>query len=192
MKEKTNNYFNLCITIITTAIAIASLLVSIISFRLSDKIVPLNYDINPTITSSSNNTLKIDYEIIVSDGAVGNMRFFTYNNDQIQENDNNKLGIIKKHSSKSKRTATFELGYSENNPEQFLASQYVLINGKDGSKHLDMFLFHFDTKSKSIIYEYLSEEDVFFASKTAKKNIYQSAFDNYEKIREKLVDRNML
>ena len=55
-----------------------------------------------------------------------------------------------------------------------------------------MFLFHFDTKSKSIIYEYLSEEDVFFASKTAKKNIYQSAFDNYEKIREKLVDRNML
>lgn len=176
---------------LSIVISIFSLAVSFFALLASYESKPLAYYAVPMITSASDRSILWNLEIIVTNGAAGDIRVPDYSAGQITEIANNVGGTIRKESGKGRRTFQFRLDYGSYEQEKFYATVYVLVHGKDGSQHVDMVLFDIDTSSGKVQVQYYSPEDLLFAEMDPEQTIYAGALSSYRQLLEVLKANNL-
>lgn len=181
------------IEIISIIISLCALGVSIFSCFSDQESMPLSYYLKPTITSFEDNIANVEIEAIVTNGAIGDVRVIDYRDGEIIDIANNLEGTISKTSNKSQCKFTFELGIlSDNQENEFFATNYMLIHGKDGSISLGMILYHINLTSKEISPKYYSFEDLAIGELDPNQEVYSNAFNNYRELTKTLREKGVL
>ena len=147
----------------------------------------LSFYIKPEVTNYSENIINTKFEVMVTNGAVGDVRIIDYRNDEIKDVANNVGGTIRKDSDEKGRTFEFEISYV-NQKKDFLITEYVLVSGKDGSKHLGMILYHVKPQEKVITSKYFSTQDLIFTN----KDEYSNVLSDYQKLVDILREKGEL
>lgn len=181
--QEKKNMLTIVVSIISIILSIFSLILSFWMYISYQDSKPLSFYAKPTITNATNNVIDWNLEFVVTNGAIGDVRFFDYRDGNIQYMANNVGGIIRKGDDKQSSTFSFEINYEP--MDKFLATTYVLVNGKDGSKELGMILFHI-SYGENIHVKYYSQEDITFAEMDLDQQIYSKALADYRDVLTKL------
>ena len=170
------------------AISCFSLMVSIdsrniskLSYDSAQELEPLQYYLKPIVTNYNDGVINTEVEIIVTNGAVGDVRAIDYQNGEIIDVANNIGGTIDKSSDKSERTFGFEF-ICDDKYDEYIMTVYLIVNGRDGSKNIGMILYHVNLKSRIISAEYYSTEDLLLSELDSSKGEYRNAFINYREL----------
>lgn len=178
------------LSVLPLFISFCSLLITLLSYLSNQDSKPLAYYIRPTVTNTSGSSVTTDVEIIVTNGAVGDVRVLDYRNGQITEIANNVGGVIRSGSSKDRRTLQFQIDYFSTG--EFAATQYLLVHGKDGSQNLSLLLYHFNTEKGEIQLRCYSQEELLFAEMDPEQQIYGNVLSDYRNLVEKLKENDSL
>lgn len=179
------DYKKSIISIISFFISVASLGISFFTLSLDQQSSPLSYYLKPTITSFTSDKVYVEVEVMVTNGAVGDIRIIDYQNGKLTDIANNVGGMITPRSNKGQRTLEFEFSY-EASLDHFFMTEYALIHGKDGSKTLGMILFDVNLPYHTITVDYYSLEDVILSEMNPDEQSYSKAFSNYREFYEVL------
>jgi len=176
---------------IAIAISIVSVLFSGLVYVSNQKTNPLAYRIVPTIVSytnvGNNNVIVADLRIVVSDGAIGDIRFFNYLDGIVEVDKQYSDGKVTEFSSKLNPKFTFVL---ETPSKNTYLVQYVLAKGKDGSSVFGMVIY---TITESIVSaKYWTSLDVALVEISESYNMYQEAISNYRILADFLKERGDL
>lgn len=171
---------------IPVVISALSLVISFLALRTSYESRPLAYYAVPTITAVEGNTILWDLEMIVTSGAIGNVRIIDYRNGQAATVANNVGGVIREGAGKAQRTFSFRLEHQPQEQSAFYATEYILVHGKDGSKSIGMILFHLNPLAGQYQVRYYSAEDLLFAEMDPSQTIYAGALASYRELLELL------
>lgn len=171
-------------SVVSIAISLVSLALAVSTHVSNQDSRPLAYYIRPTVTDTAANSITTDLEIIVTNGAVGDVRVLDYRDGRITEIANNVGGTIRPGSAKDGRTFQFQLDYTSTGA--FIATEYLLVHGKDGSRNLSMLLYHIDTDQGTAQLRCYSQEDLLFAELDPAQSQYSNAFSNYRDLLERL------
>lgn len=181
------NGVTVVMSMIPIIISVASLIISWLSYETAQELEPLQYYLKPQITSYNNGIMRTEVEIMVTSGAVGAVRVIDYKNGEISDIANNLGGVIDKSSTKSERTFEFEF-LCDREYEEYIMTEYLIINGRDGSKNIGMILYHVNLNGVSA--EYYSTEDLILSELDPSKKEYKNVFINYRELIE-LLRENM-
>ena len=176
---------------VAIAISIVSVLFSGLVYVSNQKTNPLAYRIVPTIVSytnvGNNNVIVADLRIVVSDGAIGDIRFFNYLDGIVEVDKQYSDGKVTEFSSKLNPKFTFVL---ETPSKNTYLVQYVLAKGKDGSSVFGMVTY---TITESIVSaKYWTSLDVALVEISESYNMYQEAISNYRILADFLKERGEL
>ena len=69
---------------------------------------------------------------------------------------------------------------------EYIATFYLLIKGTDGSKHLDMVLFHFNHTNNTIKRKIYYQDELAFLNLSSDAIIYRRAYDDYIELYEQI------
>lgn len=184
--------------VVAIVISIISLIVSvtlgvfnILSFFSAEERRPLSYRIETNVVSVNKNNFDVEFEFVVSEGAIGDIRVIDYKGKDLTDTANYKGGTIKSSSSKKERTFSFKMEHHEK-IDVFLATSYFLVHGKDGSKDLSVVLFNVNSSTNEIIASYYNSEDLIFAELDQDKKAYSEFLNNYRNLYELLKEKNEL
>ena len=179
------------ISTVSLIFSIVATIVTMLSFFSAEEKKPLSYYLKPNIINISSNSFQVEIEVIVSEGAIGDVRVVDYRDGEVVNVAKYRGGTIKSTSSKKERTFEYEVEHHEKTNE-FLATAYFLVNGKDGSKDLSVCLFHVNLSNNSITTEYYNREDLVFAELDQNKKSYSNFLANYRKLFEVLKEKGEL
>ena len=174
-------------------ISILSLCVAVRTHFSDQATKPLIYHIRPTIVDAKDaggmTTIDVEVEMMVSGGAMGDVRFFNFVDGTIAEDEKYEVQtkLITSSSSKSERTFGFSLMTTSKN--QYLV-QYVLVNGKDGSTDLSMITYTMGDGDISI--RHWTSLDVALAEISESSSYYQVALNNYRTLADSLREKGDL
>ena len=168
-------------SILPIGISSIALVISIKTYNANQESKPLSYYIKPTVTSFDNNVIEAELEVMVTNGAVGNVRVLDYKDGEVFDVANNVGGVIKETSSKKEHTFEMEIGY-DNQQNEFIMTQYLLIDGKDGSKSLGMILYHVNLCLGEVTVDYYSTQDLILAKMNSSQTAYTWALSNYQEL----------
>lgn len=172
-------------------ISLISLIISVITYFSDQQSRPLDFYLKPSKSSFNENEIVIEVEVIVTNGAIGDVRFLDYKNNIIVSDKHYRGGMIDENSNKDGRTFVLTF-YYDNQIDEFILTQYALIHGKDGSKNLGMILCHVDLSENEIAVDYYSIEDLVLAGLNPTKEIYSNAFSDYHQLYELLKESGEL
>lgn len=190
MKKLKKNWEKIC-SILSIIISIMAVIISIKVYISDQESKPLAYYIKPEVTSLNNNSIKMQFEIMVTNGAVGNVRVLDYKDGEVFDIANNIGGTINEKSSKKERTFEFEGRYG-NEEKEFIMTEYILIEGKDGSKNIGMVLYHVNLQSGEVASSYYSTQDLILAEMNSEQEKYALALNNYQELVDVLRERGEL
>lgn len=179
------------ISIISLIVSITLVVFNILSFFSAEETKPLSYRIETNVVSINKNNFDVEFEFVVSEGAIGDIRVIDYKGKDLTDTANYKGGTIKSSSSKKERTFSFKMEHHEKT-DVFLATSYFLVHGKDGSKDLSVVLFNVNSSTNKIIASYYNIEDLVFAELDRDKKDYSEFLNNYRNLYELLKEKNEL
>ena len=179
------------IALIAVITSILSLLGSVVTYISNQKANPLAYRIAPSIMSHTStggkNTIVVKLRIVVSDGAIGDIRFFNYVDGIIDADRDYTSGEVTEFSSKLKPAFSFTL---ETTSEDNYITQYVIAKGKDGSSNFGMIIYTITESGVST--KYWTSLDVALAEISESYNVYNVAISNYRILANLLKERGDL
>ncbi|MBQ8893009.1 MAG: hypothetical protein IJ043_01190 [Clostridia bacterium] len=167
--------------LISICISVLALIISIFGFISNQESKPLAYYLKPAVTSFTEDTITAEIEVIVTNGAVHQVRVIDYKDGVLSDIANNVGGTIRKSTNKKGRTFEFQFQYDDQ-LDEFIMTEYLLIGGKDGSKELSMILYHVDLKDRSVKADCYSVEDLIFAELDPSQELYGNALKNYREL----------
>lgn len=173
-------------------IAIISLFFSVKSYTWNEVHSELNYYIKPNVTEANNDKMNIELEFMVNNGAIGDIRVLDYRMGKLKEIANNRGGVIKGNANKEERTIEFSVYFTEEKYEEVTVTFYILTEGKDGSRELDMIMGNVDFMNKRGKIRYYTTLDMVISEHNCDNVKNQNALKDYRELYDLLKKENEL
>lgn len=173
-------------------IAIISLFFSVKSYTWNEVHSELNYYIKPNVTEANNDKMNIELEFMVNNGAIGDIRVLDYRMGKLKEIANNRGGVIKGNANKEERTIEFSVYFTEEKYEEVTVTFYILTEGKDGSRELDMIMGNVDFMNKRGKIRYYTTLDMVISEHNGDNVKNQNALKDYRELYDLLKKENEL
>ncbi len=173
-------------------IAIISLFFSVKSYTWNEVHSELNYYIKPNVTEANNDKMNIELEFMVNNGAIGDIRVLDYRMGKLKEIANNRGGVIKGNANKEERTIEFSVYFTEEKYEEVTVTFYILTEGKDGSRELDMIMGNVDFMNKRGKIRYYTTLDMVISEHNSDNVKNQNALKDYRELYDLLKKENEL
>ena len=173
-------------------IAIISLFFSVKSYTWNEVHSELNYYIKPNVTEANNDKMNIELEFMVNNGAIGDIRVLDYRMGKLKEIANNRGGVIKGNANKEERTIEFSVYFTEEKYEEVTVTFYILTEGKDGSRELDMIMGNLDFMNKRGKIRYYTTLDMVISEHNGDNVKNQNALKDYRELYDLLKKENEL
>lgn len=173
-------------------ISIISLFFSVKSYTWNEVHSELNYYIKPNVTEANNDKMNIELEFMVNNGAIGDIRVLDYRMGKLKEIANNRGGVIKGNANKEERTIEFSVSFTEEKYEEVTVTFYILTEGKDGSRELDMIMGNVDFMNKRGEIRYYTTLDMVISEHNSDNVKNQNALKDYRELYDLLKKENEL
>lgn len=161
-----------------------SIIFFILNYNLNQNSTSLSYYVNPYVKNATHNSFDSQLEFKVTNGAIGNIIIFSYDGKEIYEYTSYKEGTISQQSSFNKRVFKEKINYDKKTDDEFILVRYILVYGKNGSKQLDMLLYHITPTQ--IISSYYSQDEVYLKELSSDYKNYSSAISYHKELIQKL------
>lgn len=173
-------------------ISIISLFFSVKSYTWNEVHSELNYYIKPNVTETNNDKMNIELEFMVNNGAIGDIRVLDYRMGKLKEIANNRGGVIKGNANKEERTIEFSVSFTEEKYQEVTVTFYILTEGKDGSRELDMIMGNVDFMNKRGEICYYTTLDMVISEHNSDNVKNQNALKDYRELYDLLKKENEL
>lgn len=173
-------------------ISIISLFFSVKSYTWNEVHSELNYYIKPNVTETNNDKMNIELEFMVNNGAIGDIRVLDYRMGKLKEIANNRGGVIKGNANKEERTIEFSVSFTEEKYQEVTVTFYILTEGKDGSRELDMIMGNVDFMNKRGEMRYYTTLDMVISEHNSDNVKNQNALKDYRELYDLLKKENEL
>jgi hypothetical protein len=173
-------------------ISIISLFFSVKSYTWNEVHSELNYYIKPNVTETNNDKMNIELEFMVNNGAIGDIRVLDYRMGKLKEIANNRGGVIKVNANKEERTIELSVSFTEEKYQEVTVTFYILTEGKDGSRELDMIMGNVDFMNKRGEIRYYTTLDMVISEHNSDNVKNQNALKDYRELYDLLKKENEL
>ncbi len=173
-------------------ISIISLFFSVKSYTWNEVHSELNYYIKPNVTETNNDKMNIELEFMVNNGAIGDIRVLDYRMGKLKEIANNRGGVIKGNANKEERTIELSVSFTEEKYQEVTVTFYILTEGKDGSRELDMIMGNVDFMNKRGEIRYYTTLDMVISEHNSDNVKNQNALKDYRELYDLLKKENEL
>lgn len=173
-------------------ISIISLFFSVKSYTWNEVHSELNYYIKPNVTETNNDKMNIELEFMVNNGAIGDIRVLDYRMGKLKEIANNRGGVIKGNANKEERTIEFSVSFTEEKYQEVTVTFYILTEGKDGSRELDMIMGNVDFMNKRGEMRYYTTLDMVISEHNSDNVKNQNVLKDYRELYDLLKKENEL
>ena len=173
-------------------ISIISLFFSVKSYTWNEVHSELNYYIKPNVTETNNDKMNIELEFMVNNGAIGDIRVLDYRMGKLKEIANNRGGVIKGNANKEERTIEFSVSFTEEKYQEVTVTFYILTEGKDGSRELDMIMGNVDFMNKRGEMRYYTTLDMVISEHNSDNVKNQNVLKDYRELYDLLTKETEL
>ena len=173
-------------------ISIISLFFSVKSYTWNEVHSELNYYIKPNVTEANNDKMNIELEFMVNNVAIGDIRVLDYRMGKLKEIANNRGGVIKVNANNEERTIELSVSFTEEKYQEVTVTFYILTEGKDGSRELDMIMGNVDFMNKRGEIRYYTTLDMVISEHNSDNVKNQNALKDYRELYDLLKKENEL